>query len=482
MTAWHATFPEKSLILYIEWISNTHMSEFLGSIWWLLVALGLLITFHEFGHFWVARRMGVRVLKFSVGFGKTIWSRTDRHGTEFVIAAIPLGGYVKMLDEREGDVQDCDLNEAFNRKSVWARIAIVIAGPVFNLIFTLLAFWLMFLVGMPESRPIVGEVSGIAASAGLEPDDRILSIDGESTETWSHAILGLINHALDRENVELVVEQANGSQRELVLDLSQLDSSFKEEETLQGIGITPWRARVPAIVGEISAGSPASHAGFKLGDRIVSVAGEAVPDWAWVGSLVQKHGVADSPLSVTVERAGGNLELMVNPEKVSSGTFSSRLILGITNQALDPQLQNEIKRAYFLHQYNLVDALQAAASEMARLTRSTLGLLGRMLTGTASVRNLAGPISIARFANNSANAGLSSFLFFLGVISLSLGILNLLPIPVLDGGHLLYYLIELVKGSPVSERVQANGQYIGLLALFGLMGVAFFNDILRLIG
>jgi regulator of sigma E protease len=458
------------------------MSEFLGSIWWLLVALGLLITFHEFGHFWVARRMGVRVLKFSVGFGRKIWSRTGKDGTEYVIAAIPLGGYVKMLDEREGEVQDRDLDEAFNRKSVWARIAIVIAGPMFNLIFTLFAFWLMFLVGMPESRPVIGEVSGIAASAGFEPDDRIVSIDGETTDTWSHAILGLITRALDREKVAVVVEQINGSQRELVLDLSQLDDSFKEEQTLQDIGITPWRARIPAIVGEISPDSPAYHAGFKPGDRIINVAGEEVPHWAWVGALVQKHGVTDTPLTVTVERAGGNLDLQVSPEKMSSGTFSSRLILGITNQALDSELQNRIERAYFLHQYSLVGGFNAAASEMARLTRSTLGLLGRMLTGTASVRNLSGPISIARFANNSANAGLSSFLFFLGVISLSLGILNLLPIPVLDGGHLLYYLIELVKGSPVSEQVQANGQYVGLVALFGLMGVAFFNDILRLVG
>ena len=458
------------------------MSEFLGSIWWLLVALGLLITFHEFGHFWVARRMGVRVLKFSVGFGRKIWSRTGRDGTEYVIAAIPLGGYVKMLDEREGDVDDCDLDQAFNRKSVWARIAIVIAGPAFNLIFTLLAFWLMFLVGMPESRPVIGEVSGIAASAGLEPDDRIMSIDGEITETWSHAMLGLITPALDREEVQLVVETSNGNQREVLLDLSQLGSDFKEEQTLQEVGITPWRAVVPAVVGEVTMDSPAYRAGFQSGDRIISVGEEAVPDWAWIGALVQKHGVADEPLNVTLERAGGSLDLSVSPEKQSSGVFSSRLILGITNQPPDAQLQARIERAYFMHKFGLVDGFTAAASEMARLTRSTLGLLGRMLTGSASVKNLSGPISIASFANSSANAGLSSFLFFLGAISLSLGILNLLPIPVLDGGHLLYYLIELVKGSPVSEQVQANGQYIGLLALFSLMGIAFFNDILRLVG
>ncbi len=458
------------------------MSEILGSIWWLLVALGLLITFHEFGHFWVARRMGVHVLKFSVGFGKKLWSRKGRDGTEYIIAAIPLGGYVKMLDENEGEVDERDLELTFNRKSVWARIAIVIAGPAFNLIFTLLAFWLMFLVGMPESRPVIGEVSGIAASAGIRPGDRIVSLDGETTDTWSHAILGLITPALDREQVTLELEQANGRVSEVLLDLGQLGSDFKEEKTLQAIGITPWRAKLPATVGAISADSPAYHAGFKAGDLIISVAGENVPDWAWVGALVQKHGSANEPLTVVVERSGGTLELSVTPAKTSTGVFSNRLILGISNQAASTDLQAQLDRAYFLHQYGLVGGFKAAASEMWRLTRSTLGLLGRMLTGTASVKNLSGPISIAQFANSSANAGLSSFLFFLGAISLSLGILNLLPIPVLDGGHLLYYLIELVKGSPVSEHMQAKGQYIGLMALFGLMGIAFFNDILRLVG
>lgn len=458
------------------------MSEFLGSIWWLLVALGLLITFHEFGHYWVARRMGVRVLKFSIGFGKTLWSRKGRDGTEYVLAAIPLGGYVKMLDEREGEVAESDLDQAFNRKSVWARIAVVVAGPAFNLIFTLIAFWLMFLVGMPESRPIVGEVSGIAASAGIEPGDRIVSVDGENIDTWSHAILGLITHALDRESVSVDLETANGEQRQVQLELDQLGNDFEEEKTLQGIGITPWRAKLPAIVGEVSVDSPAYRAGFKVDDRIVSIDGEAVPDWAWVGALVQKHGSENQPLTVTVERAGGTLDLAVNPEKSSTGAFSDRLILGVTNKAANAELRAQVDRAYFMHQYGLIDGFGAAASEMWRLTNSTLGLLGRMLTGSASVKNLSGPISIAQFANSSANAGVSSFLFFLGAISLSLGILNLLPIPVLDGGHLLYYLIELAKGSPVSEQIQAKGQYIGLMALFGLMGIAFFNDILRLVG
>jgi regulator of sigma E protease len=458
------------------------MSEFLGSIWWLLVALGLLITFHEFGHYWVARRMGVRVLKFSIGFGKKLWSRTGRDGTEYVIAAIPLGGYVKMLDEREGEVDEHDLGQAFNRKSVWARIAIVAAGPIFNLIFTLLAFWLMFLVGMPESRPVVGEVSGIAASAGIETGDRIVSVDGDNTDTWSHAFQALITRALDRDKITVELERANGEQRKLELDLAQLGSDFQEEKTLEGIGITPWRASLPAIVGEISPESPAFNAGFKVDDRIISINDEPVPDWAWVGALIQKHGATGEPLNVAVERAGGILEISVTPVESSTGAFSKRLILGVTNKPADAELQAQVNRTYFLHKYGLFEGLTAAASEMWRVTGTTLGLLGRMLTGTASVKNLSGPISIAQFANSSANAGVSSFLFFLGAISLSLGILNLLPIPVLDGGHLLYYLIELAKGSPVSDQIQAKGQYIGLMALFGLMGIAFFNDILRLVG
>jgi len=457
------------------------MSEFFGSIWWLLVALGLLITFHEFGHYWVARRMGVRVLKFSIGFGRKLWSRTGKDGTEYVIAAIPLGGYVKMLDEREGEVNERDLDEAFNRKSVWARIAIVVAGPAFNLIFTLLAFWLMFLVGMPEYRPVVGEVSGIAASAGIEPDDLIVSVDGESTDTWQHAILGLITHALDRESVTIEVEQPGGLQRKLELNLTQLGSDFQEEKLLEEIGIAPWWPKSAPIVGEVSADSPAYRAGFKVGDRIVNVGGEAVPYWFRVGELVQKHGSEGQVLLITVERAGGMQNLEVRPEKGSSKALSDRLILGVTNKQ-DADLQAQYERATFMHKYGPIDGLTAAASEMWRLTGSTLGILGRMLTGSASVKNLSGPISIAQFANSSANRGVSSFLFFLGAISLSLGILNLLPIPVLDGGHLLYYLIELAKGSPVSEEVQARGQYIGLMALFGLMGIAFFNDILRLVG
>jgi regulator of sigma E protease len=458
------------------------MGEVIGSIWWLLVALGLLITFHEFGHFWVARKLGVRVLRFSVGFGKPIWSRRGADETEYVVAAIPLGGYVKMLDEREGPVPPDQLHRAFNRKPVAGRIAIVGAGPVFNLVFAVLAFWLMFLVGIPESRPVVGAVSGIAAEAGIETGDAIVAVDGRDTRTWSHAILELVAHSLDRQDTRVTVEDAAGIRSEHVVELSRLGADFSVEKTLEAVGLEPWRLKVEPVVGEVTPDSAASEAGLLEGDRIVRIAGEEVPDWTWIGFLVQQHGVEGEPLPIEVERNGMPVELEVWPRKESTGLFSSRLILGVRNVDIPDDQRATLERAAILLRLGPLEGLGAAVRETWRLTGSTLGLLGRMITGKASVKNLSGPISIAQFANTSASAGLSHFLFFLGAISLSLGILNLLPIPVLDGGHLLYYLIELVKGSPVSEQAQIAGQYFGLIALAGLMSLAFINDILRLVG
>lgn len=458
------------------------MGEVFGSIWWLLVTLGLLITFHEFGHYWVARKLGVRVLRFSVGFGRPLWSRRGADGTEYVVAAFPLGGYVKMLDEREGEVPATERDAAFNRKPVGSRIAIVAAGPVFNLVFAVLAFWLMFLVGIPESRPLIGSVSGLAAEAGIEPGDAIVAVDDRDTRTWSHAILALIAHALDREAVEVTVESAGGERSRHRLDLAALPSDFSEENTLEAIGVEPWRLVVPAVVGTVADGSPADLAGIRPGDRIVEIAGEEVGSWSWIGQHVQSHGRAGEPLPVTVERGGVEIPLEVRPRKESSGWFSSRLILGVTNEEISAEQRAALERAAIVLRLGPLEGATAAVKETWRLTGSTLGLLGRMVIGKASVKNLSGPISIAQFANSSAAAGLSHFLFFLGAISLSLAILNLLPIPVLDGGHLLYYLIELIKGSPVSEQAQVAGQYFGLIVLAGLMSLAFVNDILRLVG
>jgi regulator of sigma E protease len=458
------------------------MSEVLGSIWWLIVALGLLVTFHEFGHYWVARRCGVKVLKFSVGFGRSLWSRTAKDGTEWTVAAIPLGGYVKMLDEREGDVAPEDVDEAFNRKPVGQRIAIVAAGPIFNLVFAVFAFWIMFMIGVPESRPIVGEVQGIAAEAGFEAEDEIVSLDGESTKTWSHALLALITHALDRDTVRVEVEQVNGQRRSFDLDLSQLGADFREDRTLEAVGIEPWRLERPALVGDVTPDGGAAAAGLRAGDRITTMAGEPVPTWDWIPYLLAEHSPKGEPLEVTYLRGGREATTTITPQAVPEGFFGKRYVLGIESAVLSPRQEAQIERAYMVLRHGPLEGLGEAFSETWRLTSATVGLIGRMITGSASVRNVSGPIGIAQFANDSASAGLTSFLFFLGLISLSLGVLNLLPIPMLDGGHLVYYLIEWVTGRPVSEQVQITGQYVGLVALFGLISLGFVNDILRLVG
>ncbi len=456
------------------------MLDIIGPIIWLVIALGILITFHEFGHFWVARRCGVRVLRFSVGFGPALWSRTARDGTEYRVAAVPLGGYVKMLDERESPVAPEEKERAFNRKPVGQRIAIVAAGPAFNLIFAVAAFWLMFVVGVPETRPVVGEASGIAAEAGLEEHDLITRVGPRNTQTWTHAMLGLMPAALDRRPVTVELERLDGQRRETTLALDRLGPDFEEERTIELIGITPWQPALPALIGNVSDDSPAARAGIEPGDRIRGINDHPVESWRDIARLVPEHGLDDSEqprqMTLELERAGRALEVRVTPE-ISGG----RPVIGVESAAPDAELQALIDRAFTILRHDPASALGEAVGETWRLSTATLGVLGRMITGSASLSNIAGPITIAQMAHSSALMGFSRFLFFLGLISLSLAIINLLPIPMLDGGHLMYYLVELIKGSPVSEQTQIAGQYIGLLMVIALMSLAIFNDILRLI-
>jgi regulator of sigma E protease len=448
--------------------------DIIGSIFWLVVALGLLVTFHEFGHYWVARRAGVGVLRFSVGFGRPLLRRQSADGVEFVVAAIPLGGYVKMLDEREAPVPDDQLDQAFNRKSLGKRTAIVAAGPVFNLIFAVAAFWLMFMIGIPEPRPMVGETEGIAAEAGLERGDVFVRIGDDEVETWTHTILALIPPALDREPVEVVVADAEDRRRELTLPLDRLGPDFREEQVLEHIGLQPWRIDLPPVVGEVSPDSPARAAGVRAGDRIVAVNGDPVDGWR---ALLQRIPAAaeQGPIELQLERDGETRTVTVAPT-----TQDGRAIIGVVPVEPDAEAQAAMERATTVLRHGPVAAVGEAVGETWRLTTATLGILGRMITGDASLSNLSGPITIAQMANTSARQGVTRFLFFLGLISLSLAIINLLPIPVLDGGHLLYFLIEWIKGSPVSEQGQIIGQSIGLAMIVGLMGIAIFNDILRL--
>ncbi len=457
------------------------MVEFFGSILWLIVALGILVTFHEFGHYWVARKMGVKVLRFSVGFGKPLWSRKDKHGTEFIVAAIPLGGYVKMLDEREAEIPDSELEYAFNRKTLGQRTAIIAAGPIFNLILAVVAFWMMYMVGIPELRPLIGKTEGISASAGISPGDTIHDIDGTTIKTLSHARLALVGPALDRRDIPVTVNGASGLESTHILQLSQLDDSFNEQNLLNDIGLIPWRPIRAAVIDTVSPESPAAIAGLRQGDEILGISGQAVSDWAYIGPLIAKYGADDKPLAIEIKRDGNSQSILIQPA-LSTDEGPERLIIGISAAPLGTEQQQQLENLWINLRYSPIDAFSNAASETWRLTSTTLGMLGRMVVGKASLKNISGPITIAQVANRSAQMGLSSFLFFLGLISLSLGILNLLPIPVLDGGHLMYYLVEAIKGSPVSEQTQIAGQYLGLFMLAGLMGLAFFNDFLRLFG
>ncbi len=449
------------------------MMTFLGSVWWLIVSLGLLVTFHEFGHYWVARRNGVRVLRFSVGFGKPLWSRRDRHGTEFAIAAIPLGGYVKMLDEREGDVTAAEAPQSFNRKTVWQRIAIVAAGPIANLILCVALLWLMFVVGRPDYAPVVGHVDGIAAQAGLKPGDTVESVDGRATPTWSSVQMGLLPAALDRSDATLGIRSAQGVASERVLRLSSLPAGMDERMLVFSTGMTPRHALRPAVVGKISPGS-AAWGVLADGDRITAIDGQAVTSFEDIATLVDALGRSGAEGMVEVERDGQRLALPLKPRRT---TMEGRTFWAFGVSAAPRAVQPEKD---VVERYGPLQAVPQAFREMGHQTSQLFGMIGRAFSGRISLENtVSGPITIAKVANDSAQQGVAWYLTILATLSLSLGILNLLPIPLLDGGHLLYYLIELIKGRPLSERTMAAGQYVGLALLASLMGLAFYNDILN---
>jgi regulator of sigma E protease len=444
------------------------MTSFFGSVFWLLVTLGVLVTFHEFGHYWVARRCGVKVLRFSVGFGKAIWKHVGRDGTEYWIAAIPLGGYVKMLDAREGEVDPALRDQEFTGKSVWRRIAIVAAGPGFNVIFTIAALWLMFMLGRSDYAPVVTATpDSIAAEAGIQPGDRILRVNGRDVSTWSDSMDAIGNALLALTPLPMTVRDADGQVRQLVLPLDRLPAGQPIDQYFGKLGLR--LAPPPAVAGTVKPGQPAALGGIRSGDRIVSIDGQPVSDFDSLGKLVQSAAATSPRLSIGVLRDGRPLTLDVTATWESLGGQPAKWMLGV---APPPPESATV-------QYSPARALGAAFTTTWRNTRQTFSMIGEMLSGHASTKNISSVIGIAQYANASAQMGLAWFLQFLAMVSLSLAILNLLPIPVLDGGHLLYYLIELVKGSPVSEQAMVIGQYIGLVLLFSLVGWTLFNDIQR---
>lgn len=447
------------------------MGEFVNSIWGFVLAIGILVTFHEYGHYWVARRMGVKVLCFSVGFGRPLWSRIAADGTRWQVGAIPLGGYVKMLDEREGPVDEAQRAEAFNTKPVGQRIAIVAAGPLANFLLAIVLYAAVYMLGQPAVRPIVGAVGEgtPAARAEIPPDATVLRVDGSTVRSWNELRLALLDSALDRDQITLVLSADGISEQVRTLSLGGM--SREPATFFEDIGLLPPQVQLQPILGMIADDSPASRAGLQTGDQILRLDDMPMTDWRSLVRAVRERP-ADS-ITLRVLRGGAEIDVALTLETVDG---VGRLGAGVAEQ---PDLWQDFGFDYRL---GPLQSLVAGTQQTLHVSLLTLKMLGRMLTGDLSVRNLSGPLSIAEFAGMSAAAGLVAFLGFLALVSVSLGVLNLLPVPVLDGGHLLYYGIEWIKGSPLSDRAQQAGQGVGLALLFGLMSVALFNDLNRLLG
>ncbi|OGI53219.1 MAG: RIP metalloprotease RseP [Candidatus Muproteobacteria bacterium RIFCSPHIGHO2_12_FULL_60_33] len=440
-----------------------------------VVALGILITVHEFGHFWVARRLGVKVLRFSVGFGKPLWSRhVGKDNMELAIGTFPLGGYVKMLDETEGNVPAAEVHRAFNRQHVWKRMAIVIAGPLFNFLFAILAYWAIYMIGVDGIQPVVGKVveGSIAQQAGFQAGDTIISIDGKEVQSWDHRRLYVFQRALDRARMMFEVRDTQGRMKRLELDLSNfpvqdVNSSLVE----RGIGLIGYFPEALPVIGAIEAG-PAMRAGMEVGDRLVEVNSQPVQTWEELVTLVSNN--PGNSIHIVVERDGKRHDFDVTPDAVEQGSET----IGRIN--IRPQFSEIPDDMRVKVRFGLTSALMEGIGNTWRMSALTLEMLYRMLKLEVSTRNISGPITIAQYAGYSAKVGAGQFVLFLAVISISLGVLNLLPIPVLDGGHLMYYIIEAVKGSPLPESVLVWGQQIGVALLVGLMVLAFYNDLTRI--
>ena len=443
------------------------------SLIFFLIALAILIIIHEYGHFWVARRCGVKVLRFSVGFGKPIWQKVGKDGTEYVLAPIPMGGYVKMLDEREMPVSEEQAQFAFNRQSLAKRVAIVSAGPIANLIFAILAYWILFFVGVSGIKPIIDDVhpASIAAQAGLNPSDEILQVDGKRTPTWNSVYKALIQKAEYGERTEILV-LTSGIEQQYALVIPQV-SIDQASSILDKIGIEPLRPAIKPVLGEIVPDSPAQKAGLKVGDVLLSSQQQTIDNWSkWV-ELIQAS--AGKELNIEIQRNEQRLTLTLTPQAGDDGKGRIGAAVDASQSTIPQDLQAELS-------YGPVEAVWQAVIQTWDFSSSTLKSLWGMITGKVSTDNLGGPISIAQIAGSSAEQGVISFISFLAMISITLGILNLLPIPMLDGGHLAMFAVEAVRGKPISEITQMQIQKVGFLILIMVMFIAFFNDLTRVFG
>ncbi len=447
----------------------------MGILWNLasfVVALGILVAVHEFGHFWVARRCGVKVIRFSIGFGKALYSRTGKDGTEYVLAAIPLGGYVKMLDGRVESVPESEQHLAFDKKNVWQRIAIVAAGPLANFAFAIFAFWLMYLIGVSGAKPVVSEVidNSPVASAGIGAPFEIRAIGGDRTPDWEAANLALVAHIGESEL--LLTYAPDGGNRELTRSIDIRDWAFdpRQESPITSIGFKPYTPKILLEAGKVVDGGAGDIGGLVAGDKLIAFNGQKLTDWSEF--VTQVKASANKVAMLEIERAGEVMVLSITPaEKIlADGQTVGYLGVAPTMEAFPDEYKVEMH-------YGPIDATIKGAIKTWDLTKLTFITIGKLFTGAVSIDNLSGPISIAKGAGASAEYGLVYFLSFLALISVNLGLINLLPLPVLDGGHLLYYCIELVTGRPVPEKIQEIGFKIGAALLMVLMSVALFNDL-----
>lgn len=448
------------------------MSAGLWNLASFLIALAILIAVHEWGHFWVARRCGVKVLRFSLGFGKILWNRKGKDGTEYSLSLIPLGGYVKMLDERIETVPAELKSQAFNNQSVVKRAAIVAAGPLANFVFAVVAFWLVFLIGVPGVKPVIGEItsSSVAYQAGLRSGMQILKVNQQAVTDWESVSYGFVG-AAGQSEINLTVESESGLQQSITLPLADWNISPDEPLPFRKLGFSPLAPEILPELAQITPGGAGEKAGLQAGDKILSVNQNPVIDWQQFAKTIQQS--PDMPLQLQVSRDNQTISVTLVPERRET----KDRVIGFAG--LMPVVKPLPEKYLTETRYGPFEAVVHALKRTAEVTKLTLDVVGKLLTGAISVDNLSGPISIAKGAGDSAGFGLVYFLGFLGLISVNLGIMNLLPLPVLDGGHLLFFGIEALLGRPVPEKVQDIAYRIGVILLMCLMAIALFNDFTR---